>query len=104
MRTSLFRRNRLYKWYERVSIGVFGVGGEGEEGAAGLLAPMPGKVIAIIAKAGDTVSKGDKLLVLEAMKMEHTICAPADGTVQAFYFEAGEQVTEGAELVDFEHA
>ncbi|MGE0484460.1 MAG: acetyl-CoA carboxylase biotin carboxylase subunit [Gammaproteobacteria bacterium] len=78
--------------------------GEGEEGAAGLLAPMPGKVISLIASAGSTVKKGDKLLVLEAMKMEHTICAPADGTVKAFFFAAGEQVTEGAELVDFEHA
>lgn len=78
--------------------------GEGEEGAAGLLAPMPGKVIGLIASVGDTVAKGDKLLVLEAMKMEHTICAPADGTVRAFYFDAGEQVDEGAELVDFEHA
>ncbi|MCB1747994.1 MAG: ATP-grasp domain-containing protein, partial [Gammaproteobacteria bacterium] len=78
--------------------------GEGEEGAAGLLAPMPGKVISLIAAPGSTVKKGDKLLVLEAMKMEHTICAPADGTVKAFFFDAGEQVTEGAELVDFEHA
>ena len=78
--------------------------GEGEEGGAGLLAPMPGKVIALIAAAGDEVKKGDKLLVLEAMKMEHTICAPADGTVKAFLCSEGEQVTEGVELVDFEHA
>ncbi|MEQ8494605.1 MAG: acetyl/propionyl/methylcrotonyl-CoA carboxylase subunit alpha, partial [Gammaproteobacteria bacterium] len=47
--------------------------GEGEEGGAGLFAPMPGKVIALIAAPGATVKKGDKLLVLEAMKMEHTI-------------------------------
>ncbi|MEQ8234515.1 MAG: biotin/lipoyl-containing protein, partial [Gammaproteobacteria bacterium] len=78
--------------------------GEGEEGGAGLLAPMPGKVIALIAAPGATVKKGDKLLVLEAMKMEHTICAPADGVVKAFHCTEGEQVTEGVELVDFEHA
>ncbi|MEQ8660103.1 MAG: biotin/lipoyl-containing protein [Gammaproteobacteria bacterium] len=76
--------------------------GAGEEAGAGLLAPMPGKVIALIAAPGDAVKKGDKLLVLEAMKMEHTICAPADGTVKAFHCSAGEQVTEGIELVDFE--
>ncbi|MEQ8495864.1 MAG: biotin/lipoyl-containing protein, partial [Gammaproteobacteria bacterium] len=40
----------------------------------------------------------------EAMKMEHTICAPADGVVKAFHCTEGEQVTEGVELVDFEHA
>ncbi len=77
--------------------------GEGEEGAAGLLAPMPGKVIALLAECGP-VKKGDRLLVLEAMKMEHTICAPADGELKAFYFAAGEQVTEGVELVEFERA
>ncbi|MGR8919846.1 MAG: acetyl/propionyl/methylcrotonyl-CoA carboxylase subunit alpha [Gammaproteobacteria bacterium] len=76
--------------------------GEHDEGDAGLLAPMPGKVIAIIAESGQTVSKGDPLLVLEAMKMEHTICAPADGVVKSFYFAANEQVVEGAELVEFE--
>ena len=53
-------------------------------------------------KAGDTVSKGQALLVLEAMKMEHTLAAPADGTVKSVRYAVGEQVVEGAELVEFE--
>jgi 3-methylcrotonyl-CoA carboxylase alpha subunit len=48
------------------------------------------------------VEKGAPLLILEAMKMEHTIAAPAAGTVKAFRFNVGEQVSDGAELVEFE--
>ncbi len=75
-------------------------GGGGAEG--GLTAPMPGKVIALIAAVGASVAKGAPLLILEAMKMEHTITAPASGTVKAFHFAVGEQVSDGAELVEFE--
>jgi 3-methylcrotonyl-CoA carboxylase alpha subunit len=78
--------------------------GAGEEEAAGLLAPMPGKIIALFVEPGSVVTKGDKLLVLEAMKMEHTLCAPADGTVKAYFYAVGEQVTEGEPLLDFEHS
>ncbi len=74
--------------------------GGGAEG--GLTAPMPGKVIALIAPVGSRVEKGAPLLILEAMKMEHTIAAPAAGTVKAFLFNVGEQVSDGAELVEFE--
>ena len=63
---------------------------------------MPGKVIALLAKPGAAVEKGAPLLVLEAMKMEHTISAPHAGTVKAFRFAAGDQVDEGVELVEFE--
>ena len=63
---------------------------------------MPGKVIALLAAAGAAVEKGAPLLVLEAMKMEHTISAPRAGTVKRFRFAAGDQVAEGAELVEFE--
>jgi 3-methylcrotonyl-CoA carboxylase alpha subunit len=63
---------------------------------------MPGKVIALIAAEGATVDKGAPLLILEAMKMEHTITAPSAGTVKAFRFAVGDQVGDGAELVDFE--
>jgi 3-methylcrotonyl-CoA carboxylase alpha subunit len=71
---------------------------------AGLLAPMPGKVIALLAEPGTRVEKGAALLVLEAMKMEHTISAPSAGCVRAFRFAAGDLVMDGAELVDFEPA
>jgi len=76
--------------------------GAGAEG--GLTAPMPGKVIALVAKPGDKVDKGAPLLILEAMKMEHTIAAPAAGTVKAFRFDVGDQVSDGAELVEFENS
>ena len=65
-------------------------------------APLPGKIIDLKVKVGDKVSKGQPLLVLEAMKMEHTLTAPADGTVKSVRYAIGEQVAEGAELVEFE--
>ena len=70
-------------------------------GPAGLRSPMPGRVIELIASVGAVVAKGAPLLVLEAMKIEHTIMAPGAGTVRAFRVAAGEQVGEGVELVDF---
>ncbi|MCP5222438.1 MAG: acetyl/propionyl/methylcrotonyl-CoA carboxylase subunit alpha [Zoogloeaceae bacterium] len=76
--------------------------GEGGGAEGGLLAPMPGKVISLIAKEGVAVEKGAPLLILEAMKMEHTINAPAAGTVKAFRFMVGDQVGDGDELVEFE--
>jgi 3-methylcrotonyl-CoA carboxylase alpha subunit len=63
---------------------------------------MPGKVIALLARAGERVEKGAGLLVLEAMKMEHTIRAPRAGRVKAFRFQPGDQVTEGTELLELE--
>ncbi|MDZ5459020.1 acetyl/propionyl/methylcrotonyl-CoA carboxylase subunit alpha [Azohydromonas lata] len=77
------------------------VGGGGDEAEGGLRAPMPGKVIAWLAQPGATVDKGAPLLVLEAMKMEHTITAPRAGVVKAFRYAPGEQVADGAELVEF---
>ena len=62
---------------------------------------MPGKVVVLLAGVGQRVEKGAPLLILEAMKMEHTITAPKNGQVRAFRFAAGDQVTDGAELVDF---
>ena len=64
-----------------------------------LTAPMPGKVVSFAVKAGDVVKKGQALAVMEAMKMEHTIAAPADGTVAELMFAPGDQVTEGSELL-----
>ncbi len=74
----------------------------GDEVHGRLTAPMPGKVIALLAEAGQRVEKGAPLIVLEAMKMEHTIKAPRAGVVKAFRYEAGDQVSEGAELVELE--
>jgi 3-methylcrotonyl-CoA carboxylase alpha subunit len=59
-------------------------------------------VVALLAEPGARVEKGAPLLILEAMKMEHTIAAPAAGKLNAFHFAVGEQVSEGVELVDFE--
>ncbi len=73
-----------------------------DPGAGGLVAPMPGKVTRVLVEAGQTVDKGDPLMVLEAMKMEHTITAPADGSVTTVHFETGDQVADGAPLLDFE--
>jgi len=67
-----------------------------------LVAPMPGNVIRLGAAVGDTVTAGQPLIWLEAMKMEHTITAPADGTVKELHYAAGEQVLEGAELIRVE--
>ena len=74
--------------------------GQAEADHAGsLTAPMPGKIIAIEVKAGEKVKRGQALLVMEAMKMEHTIDAGLDGVVENIFFGVGEQVAEGAVLI-----
>jgi len=65
----------------------------------GLNAPMPGKVVSFDVKAGDNVTKGQRVAVMEAMKMEHAITAPAGGVVGELLYAAGEQVAEGAALL-----
>ncbi|MFM2084703.1 MAG: hypothetical protein RLY95_1521, partial [Pseudomonadota bacterium] len=65
----------------------------------GLNAPMPGKVVSFDVKAGDKVSKGQRVAVMEAMKMEHAITAPADGVVGELLYAVGEQVAESAALL-----
>jgi len=82
-----------------VSIDLLAHAGEGATEGGRLTAPMPGKVISFAVKAGDKVTKGQPLAVMEAMKMEHTIAAPADGTVQELLYAPGDQVAEGAELL-----
>ena len=73
-----------------------------ESRAGDFRAPMPGKIIAIFVAAGDGVEKDAPLLILEAMKMEHTIRAPARGRIARIFCRVGEQVGEGAELIEFE--
>jgi 3-methylcrotonyl-CoA carboxylase alpha subunit len=75
---------------------------EGASAPGSLAAPMSGKVIQVLVEKGAPVKKGQALLILEAMKMEHTIVAPADGVVKEIGFAAGEQVLEGAELITLE--
>jgi 3-methylcrotonyl-CoA carboxylase alpha subunit len=80
-----------------------GTAAMGQDASGGkLTAPMPGKVTKVHVKAGAKVKKGTPLLTLEAMKMEHTLNAPADGTVVTLRFGEGDQVEEGVELVAFE--
>ncbi|MDO9067322.1 MAG: acetyl/propionyl/methylcrotonyl-CoA carboxylase subunit alpha [Deltaproteobacteria bacterium] len=71
-----------------------------EEGAGGrLTAPMPGKVVAVLVQAGQQVMKGAPLMILEAMKMEHTINAPREGVIAQINFAVGCLVNDGAELL-----
>jgi 3-methylcrotonyl-CoA carboxylase alpha subunit len=86
---------RLARWR------VGGAGGaDASDGA--ILSPMPGRIISVAVAAGDTVTKGQKLLTLEAMKMEHSLVAPFDGTIAEFNASEGTQVSEGALLAKIE--
>jgi 3-methylcrotonyl-CoA carboxylase alpha subunit len=71
-------------------------------GAGGLTAPMPGMIVSVLVEEGQQVTREQPLMVLEAMKMEHTIRAPAAGQVAKIHFVRGQQVTEGVELLRIE--
>jgi acetyl-CoA/propionyl-CoA carboxylase biotin carboxyl carrier protein len=73
-------------------------------GPAHLGSPLPGRVVGVRIAAGDVVAEGDELVVVEAMKMEHAIRAPADGVITGVLCSEGEQVDRGQPLVDFEPA
>jgi 3-methylcrotonyl-CoA carboxylase alpha subunit len=75
---------------------------EDEDPSGRLVSPLPGSVIQVLVGGGETVAKGQALMIIEAMKMEHTISAPRRGTVKQIYFSKGEQVAEGAQLLEFE--
>jgi len=76
--------------------------GESEGEGGRLTAPMPGKIVAVLVENGKAVEKGAPLLIMEAMKMEHTISAPAAGTVEEVLYAVGDQVAEGAQLLAFQ--
>jgi 3-methylcrotonyl-CoA carboxylase alpha subunit len=76
--------------------------GDEEVHGGHLTAPMAGTVVAVAVKPGDRVAKGAPLMILEAMKMEHTIAAPAPGVVSVVNFRVGDRVKEGADLVDID--
>jgi 3-methylcrotonyl-CoA carboxylase alpha subunit len=78
--------------------------GEHETADGRLTAPMPGKVVAVIASGGQHVKKGEPLVIMEAMKMEHTIAAPSDGLVEEVLYQVGDQVADGAPLLAFKAA
>ncbi|HEY2604791.1 acetyl/propionyl/methylcrotonyl-CoA carboxylase subunit alpha [Paraburkholderia sp. RL18-103-BIB-C] len=83
-----------FEWQNLLAHAADAEGGEGR-----LTAPMPGKVIAVLVEPGAVVEKGTPLLVMEAMKMEHTIGAPAAGTVSEVLYAVGDQVADGAQLL-----
>lgn len=78
--------------------------GDTQDNAAdsGFIAPMNGTVVAILVEPGQQVEQGQTLMVMEAMKMEHSLKAPAAGCVSEFYFKAGELVDGGVELLSFQ--
>ncbi len=82
-----------------LAIDLLAHAGDSQAEGGRLTAPMPGKVLSFAVKSGDKVKKGQPLAVMEAMKMEHTIAAPADGTVAELLYAPGDQVAEGAELL-----
>jgi len=82
-----------------ISIDLLLHAGEAPAEVGRLTAPMPGKVVSFAVRAGDTVTKGQPLAVMDAMKMEHTIAAPMDGVVAELLYAPGDQVVEGAALL-----
>lgn len=77
---------------------------QAQDSGGNLAAPMNGTVVTLLVDVGATVAKGETLMVMEAMKMEHSIVAPSDGKVSEFFYQPGELVDGGAELLAFEIA
>ena len=73
----------------------------GAQGSVAVTAPMPAKILGIKAEPGKTVAKGEAIIVLEAMKMENEIVAPADGTIASINVSVGDSVEAGATLATF---
>ena len=72
-------------------------------GMGAFMAPMNGVVVKLLVEPGEKVEKDQPVMIMEAMKMEHTLCAPVDGLVTEFFFQAGDQVDGGVELLTFEN-
>ncbi|GAB4816461.1 hypothetical protein N2152v2_003507 [Parachlorella kessleri] len=85
-----FRRPIVRRWLRA---------GAAAQQAGTVVTPMPGKIVKVFVSAGDEVSEGQPLVVVEAMKMEHTVKAPCDGTVAELHSFPGSQVEDGAVLV-----
>lgn len=89
-------QHRVLQWSDPIAHA-----GEHEAEGGRLTAPMPGKIVQLMVSAGEQVTKGAPLLIMEAMKMEHTISAPANGKVEMLNYAVGDQVAEGAQLLSF---
>lgn len=100
----LFKHNdEVYFKGRKISVQLKKLGRKSQDDAAGgLKSPMPGKILKVEKKNGDKVSKGDILIVMEAMKMEHSIKAPYDGVIKKITFKVGDQVPGDVELVEIE--
>lgn len=96
---SLFTSNGTFEFTTKVT----DLGEEvDEDDGSGFKAPMNGSVVNIFVTKGDTVSAGDTLLIMEAMKMEHAIKAPVDGLINEIFYSKGDLVDGGADLLAFE--
>jgi biotin carboxyl carrier protein len=78
------------------------IGKSASESEGTLRSPMPGQVIKIVIEIGQQVKKGDILLILEAMKMEHRIKAPYDGIITALHYQVGQTVEAGVTLLELQ--
>lgn len=75
---------------------------EGKTNVGSLVSPMPGKIIQVSVKPDDFVQKGQTLVIMEAMKMEHTIRAPTSGVVKKVHHKAGDKIGKDVLLVEVE--
>jgi 3-methylcrotonyl-CoA carboxylase alpha subunit len=96
---SLYRQNGVIT-FSQVAPDCGDQNDQGDDG--GLTAPMNGTIVSLLVKTGEAVSKDQPLVIMEAMKMEHSIKAPCDGIVSEFYFSPGDLVDGGSTLLAFE--
>jgi len=95
---SLFRANGVFNFtHVKPDFGDI----DGDSGGAGLVAPMNGTMVKVLVSKGDEVTKDTPLVIMEAMKMEHTIKAPSDGTIEDIFYAEGDMVDGGSELLAF---
>jgi 3-methylcrotonyl-CoA carboxylase alpha subunit len=97
-RTTVFLDGETYAIARR---DPFALRKRGEEAEGGVVASMPGTIVAVLVQEGQAVTRGQRLVVLEAMKMEIALAAPADGIVESLLCKQGDMVEEGAPLVRF---
>ncbi|MEW5011917.1 MAG: biotin/lipoyl-containing protein, partial [Cycloclasticus sp.] len=91
-------RNR---WYSLTEVNPFEPDLSAVGGASNIIAPMPGKLLKVLVASGDTVTEGQPLAIIEAMKMEHTLSAPFDGEVDQVFYAAEDFVEADATLITF---